>query len=138
MGGVGGGIGVLQETKFCWSYNILYPTRFRTYKASTPPQTKTQESRGRQTDKHLYRSIFLDDGILLCCLYTVVNQSMTLSREVRALVMSEIESLGKEHQLKYYEQVKVSFFLFQILAFLFNNRKQIQNLNYLNFSLKMG
>jgi hypothetical protein len=48
---------------------------------------------------------------------------MTLSREVRALVMSEIESLGKEHQLKYYEQVKVSFFLFQILAFLFNNRK---------------
>jgi hypothetical protein len=34
---------------------------------------------------------------------------MTLSREVRALVMSEIESLGKEHQLKYYEQVKVSF-----------------------------
>ena len=31
-------------------------------------------------------------------------------REVKALVMSEIESLGKEFQLKYYEQVKVSHF----------------------------
>ncbi len=42
---------------------------------------------------------------------------MALSREVRALVMSEIESLGKEHQLKYYEQVKVSFFLLLNLSF---------------------
>jgi hypothetical protein len=33
---------------------------------------------------------------------------MSCYREVKALVMSEIESLGKEYQLKYYEQVKVS------------------------------
>jgi hypothetical protein len=33
---------------------------------------------------------------------------MTCLREVKALVMAEIEALGREYQLKYYEQVKVS------------------------------
>lgn len=39
----------------------------------------------------------------------IPNDSFTAlcnNREVKALVMSEMEALGKEHQLKYYEQVK--------------------------------
>jgi hypothetical protein len=47
----GGGIGLcgehLQE-----SYTV-YLTRFRTYKIALPPQTKTEEVRGPQTDEHL-------------------------------------------------------------------------------------
>ncbi len=63
--------GVLLETIFC----TLYLTRCRTYKIDRPPQTKTQEARGPQTDKHLPQSAFighnfLDDDILLWCLYS--------------------------------------------------------------------
>ncbi len=39
-------------------FNTLFLTRFRTYTIATPPQTKTQEGRGHQTDKHLPRSPF--------------------------------------------------------------------------------
>jgi hypothetical protein len=35
-----------------WSYTV-YLTRFRTYKIALPPQSKTYEGRGLQTDKHL-------------------------------------------------------------------------------------
>jgi hypothetical protein len=43
---------ILQE------FTILYLTRFRTYKIARPPQTKTWEGRGPQTDKHLPLSPF--------------------------------------------------------------------------------
>jgi hypothetical protein len=36
----------------------VYLTRFRTYKIALPPQTKTQERRGPQTDQHLPPSPF--------------------------------------------------------------------------------
>jgi hypothetical protein len=36
--------------------NTQYLTRFRTYKIATPPQTKSLERRGPQTDKHLPQS----------------------------------------------------------------------------------
>ncbi len=36
----------------------LYLTKLRTYKIGRPPQTKTQEERGPQTDKHLPQSPF--------------------------------------------------------------------------------
>ncbi len=36
----------------------VYLTRFRTYKTALPPQTKTWEGRGPQTDKHLPLSPF--------------------------------------------------------------------------------
>ncbi len=35
--------------------NTLYLTRFRIYKIARPPQTKTWEGRGPQTNKHLVR-----------------------------------------------------------------------------------
>ncbi len=38
---------ILQE------FNILFLTRFRTYNIALPPETKTWEGRGPQTDKHL-------------------------------------------------------------------------------------
>ncbi len=43
------------ETIFCrsLSFNTLFLTRFRTYKIALPPQTKTSEGRGPQTDEHL-------------------------------------------------------------------------------------
>ncbi len=44
---------ILQE------FNILYLTRFRTYKIARPPQNKkTQEGSGPQPDNHLPRSPF--------------------------------------------------------------------------------
>ncbi len=54
--GVGGvelfGDHILQE------FNTLFLITFRTYKIDTPPQTKTYEGRGLQTDKHLPQSLF--------------------------------------------------------------------------------
>ena len=46
----------------------MFLTRFRTYKIALPPQTKTQEGRGPQTDRHLPQSpftgqFFLDSNI---------------------------------------------------------------------------
>jgi hypothetical protein len=38
--------------------HILYLTRFRTYKIVRLPQTKNEEERGPQTDKHLPQSTF--------------------------------------------------------------------------------
>jgi hypothetical protein len=38
--------------------HMLYLTRFRTYKIARLPQTKTDEERGPQIDKHLPQSTF--------------------------------------------------------------------------------
>ncbi len=43
---------ILQE------FYTLYLTRFRTFKIARPPQTKTQEGRGPQTDKHPAKSLY--------------------------------------------------------------------------------
>ncbi len=37
-------------------FNTLHLTRFRSYQIATPPQLKTYEGRGPQTDKHLPKS----------------------------------------------------------------------------------
>jgi hypothetical protein len=39
-------------------FNTLFLTRFRTYQIALPPQLKTYEGRGPQTDKHLPQSPF--------------------------------------------------------------------------------
>jgi hypothetical protein len=52
VGGGGGEDHILKE------FNTLYLTRFRTYKIALSPQTKTEEGRGFQTDKHLPQSPF--------------------------------------------------------------------------------
>ncbi len=55
--GAGGGCWVLLETIYeQQEFNALYLTRFRTYKITRPPQTKIQEGRGPQTDKHQPKS----------------------------------------------------------------------------------
>jgi hypothetical protein len=43
-------------TDSIWLGGSAHFTRFRTYKIALPPQTKTLEGRGPQTDKHLPRS----------------------------------------------------------------------------------
>jgi hypothetical protein len=57
----GGGYGVLLE-HLLQEFNTLYLIRFKIYNIATPPQTNTA--------KFLYMSIFLDDDILLWCLYS--------------------------------------------------------------------
>jgi hypothetical protein len=42
----------------CFGDRIPFLARFRTYNIALPPQTKTQEGRGRQTDKQLQQSSF--------------------------------------------------------------------------------
>ncbi len=60
--GRGEGLGCVESI---YSINIVqelytvYLTRFRTYKSALPPQTKTYEGRGPQTDKHLPPSTFI-------------------------------------------------------------------------------
>jgi hypothetical protein len=52
------GVGVLSPVAdhILQEFNTLYPTKFTTYKIARPPQTKTLEWRGPQTDKHLLQS----------------------------------------------------------------------------------
>ncbi len=56
---LGGVVGVLScvGDHILQEVNTLFLTRFRTYKIATPPQTKTQEERGPQADKHLYTKV---------------------------------------------------------------------------------
>ncbi len=58
---VGRGLGVLilVGDHILQEFNNLYLTRLKTYKIARPPQTKTWERRGPQTDKHLPQSPFI-------------------------------------------------------------------------------
>ncbi len=49
------GVGVLScvGDHILQEFNTLFLTRFRIYKITLPPQTKTSEGRGPQTDEHL-------------------------------------------------------------------------------------
>jgi hypothetical protein len=54
----GGGVLSFDGGHILQEYNNLFLKRFRTYKIALPPQTKTYEGRGPQTDKHLPKSPF--------------------------------------------------------------------------------
>ncbi len=65
--------GVLLETIFCRSLTLCtWPTRFRTYKIVTLPQTKILEGRGPQTDKHLPQSPFTCYCFVFWYLYSLL------------------------------------------------------------------
>jgi hypothetical protein len=62
--------GVREVVELCWrlysaEFDTRFLTRFRTCKIATPPQTKTYEGRGPQTDKHLPRRLFTAQFFLL-------------------------------------------------------------------------
>ncbi len=55
----------------------VYLTRFRTYKIALPTQTKTQEGREPQTDKHLPPSPFTGHVLRKKPTYSIVMESIS-------------------------------------------------------------
>jgi hypothetical protein len=72
---LGGGWGVLSpvEDHILQEFNTLYLTIFRTYKIARPPETKTLEGRGPQTDKHLPQSPFTGQIFRMTTFYFKVS-----------------------------------------------------------------
>ncbi len=84
---------ILQE------FNTLYLTRFRIYKVARPPQTKTQEGRGPQTDKHLPRNPSTGQFVRVttfCFGVYKVNQSRecTITKETAGKVSKVCNATG--------------------------------------------
>ncbi len=59
-------------------FNTLYLTRYRTYTIARPPQTKTLEGRGLQTDKHLQLSPFKGEFFLDEVSFSLLSISLSV------------------------------------------------------------
>jgi hypothetical protein len=56
-------------------FNTLFLTRFRTHRIATPPQAKTKEGRGPQTDKNTCRKVPLQVKTTSCIAFYQSNLS---------------------------------------------------------------
>ncbi len=87
----------VEGVESCWrpfsaqEFNTLYLTRCSTCKIARPPQIKTQEGRGPQTNKHLPQSLFTGQTFQMttfCFGVHIVNQGFWgLSKMTRAFAL---------------------------------------------------